>query len=419
MKTCAVISLREYQSKNIGKDFIAFDAGKMLWQNFGKYITVEFPNPQTEQNWRLTPQGYVGQIKTDELEIRLNPKVALDNLFGMLEHAYDLKLELGKQEIRLDSLNDIFERLAMILAKRICDRIQKGLYRAYVGTEKRLAFVRGRINIPKNIRQVWDPSIHCKFEQHTSDLEDNQILFLAMIAVLRTGICTKSKLPTIRKAFHGLKGAVSETSFDARHCINRDYNRLNFDYKPMHSICRFILEHTGPSHKAGDRDMLPFLINMNRLYERFVAMWLASNCPGDWTFGIHEALSFGIENTVRFDIDLVLRDRATRKAIAVLDTKYKAPESPATDDIFQVIAYAESLNCREAFLVYPKDLQNKLDITVGNIRVRSITFGIKDDLDQNGIEFLSELRKGVGHNEFRSTEELTTGPAITQQILEK
>ncbi len=47
-------------------------------------------------------------------------------------------------------------------------------------------------------------------------------------------------------------------------CDGRTYNRLNADYEPMHALCRFFLNNSGPTHERGDRPMLPFLVNMSR-----------------------------------------------------------------------------------------------------------------------------------------------------------
>ena len=401
MTTGKVVPLREYRPKTVPNRKISLAQGELLWRNYGKFVNVEFPSPQTGNDWRLTPQGYVGQIKLEDLELRLYPKIGLDNLFGMLEYAYDLNLRTGANEVSLASMNDIFERLSLILAKRINARIQKGLYRAYVKREERLSFVRGRIDLQKQMRRGWDPVVNCRFEEHTPDVVENQILFQALVTILRTGICSDRTLPTIRKAYRGLKGIVSERSFVARDCVRHDYNRLNFDYRPSHSICRFILEHTGPTHKAGDRNMLPFLVDMNKLYEKFVVQWLVSNAPEHWAFDPHETITFGDGNQIHFDIDMVLRDKSGHP-IAVLDTKYKSPDSPSTSDIFQVIAYTEAMSCTEAFLVYPKELPKALDIKVGKIRVRSIQFGIKGDLEMNAQAYLESLSEYLDTTSIRS-----------------
>jgi hypothetical protein len=79
------------------------------------------------------------------------------------------------------------------------------------------------------------------------------------------------------------------------------------------------------------------------------------------------------------------------KALAVIDTKYKVPDSPSTDDVAQVVAYAEAKGCHEAALVYPARLLRPLNTRIGEIRVRTLTFSLDGDLDQNGAAFVREL----------------------------
>jgi 5-methylcytosine-specific restriction enzyme subunit McrC len=87
----------------------------------------------------------------------------------------------------------------------------------------------------------------------------------------------------------------------------------------------------------------------------------------------------------------VLYDISTGTARYILDTKYKTPKQPAADDIAQVVAYAVSKDCHEAILVYPEDLTHPLNVLVGDIQVRSLTFSLKDDLDRAGQAFLQKL----------------------------
>lgn len=79
----------------------------------------------------------------------------------------------------------------------------------------------------------------------------------------------------------------------------------------------------------------------------------------------------------------------------MLDTKYKAPTAPASSDIAQVVAYAEATGCEEAILVYPMALVEPLDIRVGRIRIRSLTFSLAGDLEQAGYRFLEDVLVGA------------------------
>jgi len=111
-------------------------------------------------------------------------------------------------------------------------------------------------------------------------------------------------------------------------------------------------------------------------------------------------LTFGAEQQWHFDIDLTLYDGATNRVLGVLDTKYKVVETPASDDIAQIVAYAEIKGCREAVLVYPAPLAHPLDATLGDIHVRSLTFALDGDLTAAGQAFVGRMHHppDEGHN---------------------
>src|SRR2546430_16999210 len=77
--------------------------------------------------------------------------------------------------------------------------------------------------------------------------------------------------------------AITFEQYSPSDCINRLYHRLNDDYAPMHGLCRFILEQTGPGIELGDRTFVPFELNMPQLFQSFVAEWLRANAPRGMT----------------------------------------------------------------------------------------------------------------------------------------
>jgi fructoselysine-6-P-deglycase FrlB-like protein len=72
-------------------------------------------------------------------------------------------------------------------------------------------------------------------------------------------------------------------------------------------------------------------------------------------------------------------------------TQSIVPPSPSTDDVSQVVAYAEAKGCQEAVLVYPIPLRRPLDTRIGKIRVRTLAFRLDGDLDTNGLSFVRDL----------------------------
>ena len=137
--------------------------------------------------------------------------------------------------------------------------------------------------------------------------------------------------------------------------------------------------------------MLPFLVDMARLFERFVAEWLATHLPAHLRLNAQEKIEIDPTGRLYFNADLVIYNLDTGAVRYVLDTKYKRPGRPAPNDIAQVTAYAHFKESREAVLIYPAPLSEPLDIRSGNIRIRSLTFALDGDLEQAGRSFLAQL----------------------------
>ncbi|MDF5730830.1 MAG: restriction endonuclease [Rhizonema sp. PD38] len=424
-----IIELTEYETKSFQSNEIPEAAGIQLYQKYQTQVDVEFPNYKTGEKWQLKAKGWVGYIRlTSGLSLKLQPKVPIKNLFGMVEYAYNLKSFRFLEDLMdCESLNEFYNQLAHVLAQRILERCRKGLYRTYLTKTQQLAYLRGRLDVQQVIQKPWDIKFKCHYEEHTPDITENQILAWILYIIGRSGLCSQRVSPSVRKAYHTLQGVVTLQPWKAEDCIGRQYNRLNEDYRLLdisendvgalaslrasrlfaltkdlneriinfwrcllHNLCRFFLDNTAPSHERGDRAMLPFLVDMARLYELFVAEWLKAHLPSDFILKSQEKVNIG--KTLHFKTDLELYDNCSVTARYILDTKYKTPASPSPQDVSQVVAYAVSKNCQEVILVYPTSLTHSLNELVGNIRVRSLTFALDDNLERTGQTFLKNLQ---------------------------
>lgn len=388
-----IMTLTEYAPRRLPADALSMQAGTALWQRYGQQVSVEFPSPKTEDCWQLIAQGWVGAIPLSRTyTLLLYPRIPLSNLFGMLEYAFDLKsFHLLDGNVALTTLAEFYERLALVLARRVLDRSRQGLIRAYVGQTARTAAVRGHIDTDLLARQPWQVYPTCTFSEHTTDNEANQILVWTLFTIIQSGLCTARTLPVIRQAYRVLRSAVPLQPISPMACDAQSYHRLNADYRPLHTLCRFFLEQTGPGYLAGDHQMLPFLVDMARLYEQFVAAWLRAHLPPTLTQRTQEQVRLDDGGGPTFLLDIVLSDTATGAPRVILDTKYKDAATPGTADITQVVAYAAAKDCHDAVLVYPTTLTHPLDVMVGDIHVRSATFSLSDDIEVAGQMFLRDV----------------------------
>ncbi|MEZ4863171.1 MAG: hypothetical protein R3C14_17760 [Caldilineaceae bacterium] len=388
----AIITLSEYEPILLSTTDFAFAAAQRLWCDYPYVVEVEPPSFKTGNNWRLTNLGWVGYLPlTSDCALALQPKTPLANLLRMVEEVYELAAwQLLDGRFRATTLPEFYERLACLLAQRVLHRCRRGLHRAYRPQRAPLPYVRGQLDLTEIVRRPPMPATPCHYHEHTADIEDNQILLWTLHQILRSGLCTAHATPTIHQAARTLQTVVTLQPQLAQACRRRAYTRLNQDYQPLHALCALFLEQSGPSHLPGEVEAIPFMVEMASLYERYVAAWLQRHLDAQWRVQVQERHPLGGSNQ-HFAIDLVLYSATTGAVHAVLDTKYKIPITPATADIAQVVAYAEAKGAREAILIYPQPLAEPLDVCIGQIRVRTLTFNLADELATAGQAFLQGL----------------------------
>lgn len=389
------IELTEYVPRLLTREELPYESALELWKAFPSKINVEFPSPKTCEMWELTSLGWVGHIPlSGEVHVSVNPKVPPDNIFKMLEYTYGFeRYRLVDGVVGFKSVDDVFERLVFFFTKRVLERLRGGLYRSYVSRSEHLPSIRERIDIPQHVRNPWGVQLPCRFHDYTADIEDNQIIAWTLYVLSRTKMYREETRAAVGKALRGFQGVVTTKPFTSEDCLGRTYTHLNNDYEELHRLCRFFLDHSGPATTLGPYAFFPFLVDMARLFERFVAAWLTHHVTYPYSLNVQEKCV--IEGRNHFLIDLVLYEdiakTGRREARFVLDTKYKQHDAPLPGDISQVVSYAVAKGCTEAVLVYPVPLREVLDVNIGTVRVRSLSFPIGSDLEKSGHTFLKKL----------------------------
>jgi 5-methylcytosine-specific restriction enzyme subunit McrC len=389
-----VIELTEETPSMLAPTELTQDEALAVHKRFGVQVAVGFPTVLTENRFELRPSGCVGQLPvSSDLLIRITPKIPIANIFGMLEYAYNLKsFKLFEGVVDVAVIEDLFERLAAILARRVLGRVRKGLYSSYIAEEDNLPFVRGRISIAPTVRGMLrgGTKLWCQYDEHTADVQDNRILAWTLYCLRKLPFKRESVQRDVRHAYLALAGTITVTPAEARECMHRFYHRLNDDYEPMHGLCRLFLEHLGPGIEAGEHLFLPYIVDMPILFETFVAQWLREHVPPELQVTPHYRVRLDANVNLTFDMDIVVRDRETEQVLAILDTKYKRATQPDEADISQVTAYAVQLHAPKAILIYPSSQTQPIGVKIGDISVQSLVFDVSSK-DLGGDVFLSEL----------------------------
>jgi 5-methylcytosine-specific restriction enzyme subunit McrC len=336
---------------------------------------------------------------SDRFVLKVLPKVPIARIFQMIEYVYDLKsLRFLDGITTAGGVEDLYEKLVARLVDGVLRRVHLGLYRGYVETEDVLPWVRGTLLLGPTMRAFgrtqprW-VQLHCRFEEHTADLCDNQILAWTLFLLSHHEFHDGELACRVREAYRALAPEVTVRPVSPSECVRRSYHHLNEDYRPLHALCRFFLEHCGPLLEESDREFLPFLVHMPTLFERFLAAWLArKRLPALHVKAQHQ---IPLGDGRRFRIDIVLKDLQSRRIVAVPDTKYKLTQGKSLADVQQAVAYAAGTGCRTAILVYPFKCA-PVCLNVGAVRVYSVGFDLDAPIDVAGNAFLQDLTRILG-----------------------
>lgn len=384
------IVLTEYESTRFPPADLSAEDGTMLWQKYGverRVVDVAFPSPRTDGYWEIVAGGWAGHIPLrPSLNVLIEPRTPPANLFRLLAYTHRLEhVDFLPGLVASDSVRDVFEQLALLLAEGVMARRRRGLYHAYVPHTEPLPYVRGRIIVRRT--RPWQPLLDSHFEEHTADVADNQLIAWTLQRIAHSGICHEPIQSVVRRAYHSLAG-ISTMPVPAHTFEKLRYSSLNTDYAPLHALCRFFLTNSGPGHQLGAQQMVPFLVDMARLYEEYVARWLQQNLPYPWRVRNQERVEARGNTPLAFTVDIVLYDGAGQP-VMVLDTKYK--DDVTASDIQQIVTYAQLRRCREAVLVYAQKPRRPLDVEIGDVRIRALTFGLDTDPEAGTMAFLSAL----------------------------
>ena len=309
--------------------------------------------------YRLTPSSYIGALNVGELAVVIRPKIPIDRVMFLIAYALDPK-NWRRDAVQLAGDDDVLEAIALAFAHRTRQAIQRGLLQGYRREEDALHTVRGRIRFGDQIsRRFGIPlPIEVAFDEFTEDIEKNRLLKTAIHRLGHTLIrspATRQELRALRPAFTmvGLgtyrRGALPEVQ----------YSRLDEHYRPAVELARLIIENTSLELFQGKVVGAAFLIDMNKVFERFlyVALGEALGLPrGQWKH--EQRLTLDEAGRISMYPDLSWWPSGTTgngsQPIFVADAKYKKlePERFENADIYQMLAYCTAANLPSGLLVY-------------------------------------------------------------------
>ncbi len=393
-----VIRMVEYR-KSSAPVALPRDEAETIAERLSKYLRID-PAWEAPGTYWLTARQFIGDlvIGTTHIHIR-SAKAPLPNVMWML--GYVGNLAHFRHDLRAyDKDVGLLEYLVAAFASQVENLERHGLHRAYVQHRGDQSRLRGRLDLLRHVRgQIVHPErFAVRWSQHTADVAENQLLKHVLISL--AGIRYRS-IPRLRQRVHHIVRAfdhveyvpIAERDFDAVR-----FHPLNRHYEGPLALARLLWRHLHVRFSQGSVPFATFLVDLNRLFEAFIAAYLSSylrridaaselRAIPQYTLTLDEK---GLEQAY---VDIVLAEG--EHDVLAVDTKFKKyKDGPARADLYQMYTYCRALGIQSGILLYPaaSSIRDARHIRGVAVRARSVWLGgTTDDLERNMKEMAREL----------------------------
>ncbi|TCC20789.1 McrC family protein [Kribbella speibonae] len=330
--------------------------------------------PANAGTYRLLPNGHVGAVRFDDLQIEVAPKERLGVAHLIFLLGYARNPGFRPETVTAETYGDLWPAMAQSLIASVEQSLTMGLLQGYRTEQEALLTVRGRIAFDDQLRRRPGSvlPIEVRYDEFSPDIAENQILLAAihlMLGVPRLQPETRRRLLHLAARFSGVTRLLPGTPAPAW-----QPSRLNDRYQSALGLAEVLLRHSSTRVAAHGVEMSAFVVVMWEVFEDFVTValkealagypgYLESQLPayltgdGDWT-----------EGDVSMRVDVVHRDERGKPDV-VFDAKYKLASSTGTyanADHYQMLAYCTSLQVSVAWLIYAggsKDIRRRIKNT--------------------------------------------------------
>jgi 5-methylcytosine-specific restriction enzyme subunit McrC len=302
-------------------------------------------------HWWVTAQDRVGSLVVDDLRLLIRPKIKPENLFLLLE--VGLPATAWRREVfDYATTGDLLPSVIAFFARTVESTLARGVLRSYRSHDERLVTLRGRIDHTAQFAQTGVAiPVACRYDDYTPDIVENRYLRHAVRLALRVPQVPAEDRRRMMQQLVALED-VTDVALRADDLDRIGITRLNAHYEPALRLARLLLENLTLVDRRGRTTASSFLVDMNKLFERFVTARLRRALRGRLEVRTEPPVDLAYGGQVRMKPDLEFRRRG--KTVYVGDIKYKitADGRARNADYYQLLAYTTALDVPEGVLVY-------------------------------------------------------------------
>lgn len=305
---------------------------------------------------RIKTTQYVGTIVLPNHVIVINPKVQYLNFAYMLSYVHDLDpFQVEDFQYLEEKEETIFEYLVKNLLIRVEKLCKRGISKNYYEKEENLPFVKGKVLVRQNLlhNTLLKHRVFCSYSDFGSDNIENRLIKYTLYYLSKMKLQVKGLSRRARHLLHYFEPVTLDFHFSGGSLPRITYNRLSKHYQPLINLCELLLTHSSVKlDSVGGVIFSSFLVDMNDLFQKFVARILATGMK-DKSLRIKEQeIEYADEQSMTQIRPHIVIWRGSTNRLLVIDAKYK--DEVYDEDLRQIWIYCIVLFIPAGILVYPK-----------------------------------------------------------------
>ncbi len=385
----ACIVLKEYQylhAKSAGGElpdrcFNWLKNTVLSRQKDGEQEFLKFSSRNGKESLQVI--NYVGVLQTpDGTTLEILPKIsnkdedsakAVRILMKMLRVVHELPaLDTTKADLAAQN-RPLLEILISIFLRHVADVVHKGIRSDYQRIEDTRPFLKGRMNVAKQIRQpMTKQHLFCiEFDQYQQDRPENRLVRSALDKVLKWSSDAANQRLARELAF-------SFADIQPSNQYKADIDRWSTDrsmvyYQPVLPWIKLILATQTPWFMKDQWSGVSLLFPMEQLYEKYLGRILKKQLPRDYRLteqaSRHSLAEHKGSQWFKLKPDFLVT--YNQQPLVVMDAKWKLINENQGNsrekyglsqaDFYQLFVYGQKYLPQggELFLIYPKHEQFK------------------------------------------------------------
>ena len=331
---------------------------RMLISELSNKISVV----ETRSGIRIKSRNHVGVIPFSECNLMIMPKINVENIIPMMIYSGQFGQMPRIRSIGFKKDEGMNSMVIRVFLDMVGELLNNEVARSYVYRVENLSSPRGRLQARSQMLNTarGKTQFVCKHDKFEYNVPENRLILYCLQKCRFFNISTELKSRSIRLSNILMEYGVNTiTQMPHDYLARISYNGINRYYRIIHDLCMLILENIGIKnfYINANRQMLPFLVDMSRVFEKFVEKLLYNHFKNKQEYKIkpQNQIKSWILNSrhipIRPDI-LVCRKN---NIIYIIDAKYKiAKEGLPEADAYQLAFYGYRLDKKLIHAILPK-----------------------------------------------------------------